>query len=258
LRINAPASIAGSLLVGTASFGAPLSGAGVTANVVAAQDPSDTIGPSTTDGCAALTNASAVAGRIALIDRGNCDFVVKVRNAQAAGAVGVVIANNQAAGVVDMGGIDNTIVIPSVSVTQREGVMLRAPGVSATMLLDNSRRAGTEPDGRVLLYTPSSADSGSSVSHFDRSAAPNLLMEPNISDDIDLEIDLTLPLFEDIGWGASPDADADGVANALDNCVGLANPGQEDRNSNGIGDACEALRIRADRDRGTTTSVSPR
>ena len=46
------------------------------------------------NGCAAITNA--VSGKIALIDRGTCDFTVKVRNAQAAGAVGVLIVNNVA------------------------------------------------------------------------------------------------------------------------------------------------------------------
>lgn len=259
LRVNSPGSIAGSLLVGTASFGAPLSGAGVTASVVAALDPSDTIGPSTTDGCAPFTNAAAVAGRLALIDRGSCDFVIKVRNAQTAGAVGAIIANNQPTGVADMGGTDNTITIPAASVTHAEGVMLRgASNVSATILLDGTRRLGTGDGGRMLLYTPSPVDPGSSVSHFDRSAAPNVLMEPNISSDIDGEIDLTLMLFQDIGWGAGTDSDQDGVSDAADNCIGIANPGQEDVNFNLIGDACEGLRLRTNRDRGTTTTVSPR
>jgi hypothetical protein len=230
----------------------------VTANIVAAQDPADTIGPTTTDGCAAFTNAAAVAGRIALTDRGGCDFVIKVRNAQLAGAVGVIIANNQQTGIVDMGGTDNTITIPSVSVSQADGVTLRGPSVSATILLDNTRRAGTGDGGRVLLFTPSPIDPGSSVSHFDRSATPNVLMEPNINSDIDLSIDLTLPLLEDLGWGTGSDSDMDGVVDAADNCVGIANPGQEDGNFNAIGDACEGRRHRTTRERGTTTTVPPR
>jgi hypothetical protein len=36
------------------------------------------------------------------------------------------------------------------------------------------------------------------------------------------------------------DADADGVADALDNCPHAANPGQQDAELNGIGDACQA------------------
>jgi hypothetical protein len=37
----------------------------------------------------------------------------------------------------------------------------------------------------------------------------------------------------------APDTDADGVADAIDNCPTLYNPGQEDADANGVGDACE-------------------
>ena len=47
-----------------------------------------------TDGCEPLTNG--VAGKIALIDRGTCTFKQKAVNAQAAGAIGVIIADNAA------------------------------------------------------------------------------------------------------------------------------------------------------------------
>jgi subtilisin family serine protease len=48
----------------------------------------------TTDGCAAFP-AGTFTGAIAVIRRGGCDFSVKVNNASAAGAVAVIIANNQ-------------------------------------------------------------------------------------------------------------------------------------------------------------------
>jgi hypothetical protein len=38
----------------------------------------------------------------------------------------------------------------------------------------------------------------------------------------------------------SEDWDCDGVPDAYDNCVGIANASQTDANSNGIGDACES------------------
>jgi hypothetical protein len=49
--------------------------------------------PSSSSGCAAGDFAGFVQGRIALIQRGGCNFGVKVLNAQAAGASGVIIFN---------------------------------------------------------------------------------------------------------------------------------------------------------------------
>ena len=61
----------------------------------------------------AITNAG-VAGKIAVIDRGICLFVVKVQNAQDAGAIGVVIVNNVSPGTTGHGrAADPTITIPS-------------------------------------------------------------------------------------------------------------------------------------------------
>lgn len=47
------------------------------------------------------------------------------------------------------------------------------------------------------------------------------------------------PLYEHISTVASIDTDSDGVSNLDDNCVAFVNPGQEDANGNGVGDACE-------------------
>jgi hypothetical protein len=49
--------------------------------------------PSSSSGCTMNDFSSFVAGRIALIQRGACNFGVKVQNAQAAGASGVIIFN---------------------------------------------------------------------------------------------------------------------------------------------------------------------
>ena len=38
---------------------------------------------------------------------------------------------------------------------------------------------------------------------------------------------------------APPDADGDGVADAVDNCPAVANPGQADSDGDGVGDACD-------------------
>jgi len=56
--------------------------------------------------------------------------------------------------------------------------------------------------GHVRLYAPNPAEPGSSVSHFDTVASPNLLMEPFINDDLTSSTnqDLTNFQFTDIGW----------------------------------------------------------
>ena len=59
-----------------------------------ATDAADGAGPSTTDACSPITNAFAIAGRIALADRGTCGFIVKVKNLQNAGAIAAIIADN--------------------------------------------------------------------------------------------------------------------------------------------------------------------
>ncbi|MCK7520763.1 MAG: S8 family serine peptidase [Ignavibacteriales bacterium] len=46
-------------------------------------------------GCTAFTNAFEMAGKIAVIDRGDCCFTVKVKNAQLAGAVAALIVNGK-------------------------------------------------------------------------------------------------------------------------------------------------------------------
>lgn len=63
--------------------------------------------------------------------------------------------------------------------------------------------AGKDVNNRPRLYTPTTYESGSSVSHFTTSANPHLLMEPSISSSVDHVangIDLTLPFLQDIGW----------------------------------------------------------
>jgi hypothetical protein len=162
-------------------------------------------------------NAAAVHGKVALVYRGVCPFTQKVKNAQNAGAVGVLLANNQA-GIQPPGGSDSTIVIPAVGISQADGDALKAavpaaipygsrskPGaVTISVGLDPVRLAGADAAGRPLLYTPATLAPGSSVSHWDVTASPNLLMEPNINPDLGLNLsapyDLTLPVLKDIGW----------------------------------------------------------
>jgi hypothetical protein len=212
LVITAPASAAAKYPVGTATFGPPLLSPGVSAEVMPAVDTAGNLSLACNPLSAA--NAAAVNGKIALLDRGTCNFTVKVKNAQNAGAVGVVIADNAPGSPPSgLGGADPTITIPAVRVRQADGVTLKNAlryrsrlhsGVFATIGIDTSVQAGADPFGRVLMFAPNPYQSGASVSHYDTSAFPNLLMEPNINGDlthnVDPPSDLTLPLLEDIGW----------------------------------------------------------
>jgi len=170
-------------------------------------------------GCEAFdsTNTMAVRGKVVVISRGTCGFAVKVKNAQNAGAIAVLLANN-VAGAIAPGGSDPSVTIPSAGITQADGDALKAavaaavpfgsrskPGtVTVSLGVDPVRIAGADVNGNPLLYTPNPLVSGSSVSHWDVTASPNLLMEPNISADLTTTLvppyDLTVPLLKDLGW----------------------------------------------------------
>jgi hypothetical protein len=198
LRIRAPAAIAGDLETGNAAFGATATPQNFAGEVVLSQDAG---GASTTDGCEAI--GPAVAGKIALVDRGTCGFVVKAANAQAAGATAMLVANN-APGTIGMGGADPTVTIPSLMVSLADGNRIKAnlPGVTVAVIVDPTRLAGANSKHQVRLYAPAVIALGSSISHFDTAAEPSLLMEPAITPLLKAgtNVDLTAQLFKDIGW----------------------------------------------------------
>ena len=153
LLVNSPAAIAGTYAVGTADFGPALSSPGVTGDVVLGVDSG---GLGDTLGCSPISNV--VAGKFALVDRGVCGFTVKVKNAQNAGAIGVIVANNAAGAAPGLGGADATIIIPSAGISQASGVLIKATlagnTVNATLGLDANVLAGADAQGRALMYTP--------------------------------------------------------------------------------------------------------
>ncbi len=231
----------GILELQTAAFGPPVGDAGLSGDIVLIDDGTGTA----TDGCEALSAASAVevAGNIALIDRGNCNFTVKTANAQAAGAAAVIIANNDATGLPPLGGNDASLTIPTVGITLADGDAIKAelPGVSIALSFDPTQLSGTNADGLVRLFAPGTVQPGSSFSHFDTVASPNLLMEPSITSTLtaSVNVDLTAPLYADIGWGIV-DADTDLVPDINDNCQLDANGDQRDSNGDGFGNLCDA------------------
>jgi large repetitive protein len=146
-RVVAPAPIAGSKGAGTAAFGPQAFD--VSGDLVLAQDEANTSGPATTDGCTPFTNAAAVAGKIAAIDRGECTFVVKVKNAQNAGAVAVLILNN-AGGGISMAGDDPTITIPVLAVSLIDGIAIKGQlAIPATVTVRLARLVSVPRDGAL-------------------------------------------------------------------------------------------------------------
>jgi hypothetical protein len=227
VRVLTPPSIAGTKQFGTAAFGTPITllAAPVTGTIVPAVDVDEDGGAAaftTTDGCSPPTNAAAISGNIALVERGGCGFVVKAKVMQDAGATATMIYNqlaNAAAGPPGMAGVDPTVTIPSVSLSRADGLaIVGQPGATGFIGRDLSIRAGADAAGRARLFMPNPVQGGSSGSHYDSIAFKNLLMEPAINPDLTHNLkapdDLTLELLRDVGW--FPDADLDGSADADD------------------------------------------
>jgi hypothetical protein len=116
LNISSPASVAGVYTTGTAQFGPAVTATPITGQLQLVNDGS--ANPSL--GCVASA-ANSLTGKIAVVDRGECAFTVKVKNAQDAGAIGVIIVNNVAGNPINMSGTDASITIPSVMISLADG-----------------------------------------------------------------------------------------------------------------------------------------
>jgi fungalysin metallopeptidase (M36)/PA domain-containing protein len=100
----------------------------------------------TSDACEPLVGLT---GRIALVDRGTCTFVIKARNVQAAGAVGIIIANNAAGPAPGLGGIDPLVTIGVLSVSQADGVAVKASLALGPVTARMFRLSGVERDSAL-------------------------------------------------------------------------------------------------------------
>ena len=159
VNVSAPLALAGNKRGGTAAFGPQTFS--VSQQVVQVNDGAGVVG---NDGCESpFANAAAVAGKIAFIDRGNCAFTIKVKNAQDNGAIGVIIGNNQGGNTVSgMSGSDPTITIPSLLISQNDGTAFKAQFATATPVTATILRGGTGSDNSVrwLVGEDSSAFGG--------------------------------------------------------------------------------------------------
>lgn len=158
LNIISPSSIAGGYNAVQAGFGPniPANGTG-NKNLVLVND-----GVGTTDD-ACETISTDLSGKIALAQRGSCNFTVKVLNAQNAGAVAVVIYQNTNDAAFAMGGEEDLIGIPSVMISKADGEILVAESANITANIKIS--SGDIPTRFIM----ESNNSGSSWSILDSS-----------------------------------------------------------------------------------------
>ncbi len=144
--VTAPASVAGSYGAGVADFGP--SAFDVSGPVLQVDDGT----APTHDGCETpYSNAAAIAGKVAFLDRGTCTFAEKVARAQAAGAIGAIVANNTAGWPPPMPGTDATITIPSLSLSSADAARLE--GALPSGLTARLSREAAGPDRDSALDT---------------------------------------------------------------------------------------------------------
>ncbi|MFS4482393.1 T9SS-dependent M36 family metallopeptidase [Hyunsoonleella sp. 2307UL5-6] len=117
------------------------------------------------EGCVALVNAVDVAGKIAVIRRGNCAFTEKIQNAQDAGAIGVIVANHNNPDndpnyreYINMYGVtDPVITIPSLFINFEDGETIinainAGENVSATIVENGSFPTDSSFDNGIIIH----------------------------------------------------------------------------------------------------------
>ena len=137
------------------------SGSVVDTPVVPTNDVQVPPGPtasSSNSGCEASDFPAETAGNVALVQRGTCDFAVKARNAQAAGAVAVIIFNEGQEGRTDLlngtlGGPEATIPVIGATFAVGEELFNASPGarvsISTSTLSENRQTSNVIAETRT-------------------------------------------------------------------------------------------------------------
>lgn len=153
LKVNSPSNE--KYTVGRAQFGGTLSATPITANLVLVNDGSS----SPEKGCNTIRNTTAVKGKIAAVERGNCTFAQKAYNAQMAGAIAVVILDTAVQDqVITMSGSDSRVTIPAVFVkfSDANGLMeVLSSGTTNISLYDSTGfmpRTDSDLDMMVIAH----------------------------------------------------------------------------------------------------------
>jgi subtilisin family serine protease len=192
IEVTEPAAVAGFMSMREASFTPGLpedSDASIDESLVEADDGDST----PRDACAPLVNAAEMDGRIALIERGGCEFQVKLENAERAGAIAAVVYNNNGLPIM-MNGDAGSVDIPAVMVGSADGQALLdalAEGDDVSVRLARGIFAVLPSEGNVVADFSSRG--------------------PSLSDENFVKPDVTAPGV-DILAGTTPDAPNNGLA----------------------------------------------
>lgn len=169
LDISAPAAIAATYFADPAQFGAALTGTGLNGNLALVDDGS--ANPS--QGCGALVNFPS--SMIAVIDRGGCEFGVKALNAENAGAIGVIVINNEPGNAtigMAPGAVGDQVTVPSVMIGNDDGSIIRA---EFTQTVNGTIRLG----GNGGLNRDSDLDAGVIVHEYGHGVSNRLTGGPS-------------------------------------------------------------------------------
>ncbi|PKA81889.1 PA domain-containing protein [Ulvibacter sp. MAR_2010_11] len=101
-----------------ASFGGTLTTFPLTQDTAVVIDDNSGGGTDENDACDPVTNGGALAGKIAIVRRGSCEFGAKALAAEMAGAIAVIVVNNNPDPPIVMGGgaVGDQVTIPAVMV----------------------------------------------------------------------------------------------------------------------------------------------
>jgi len=145
MEIKAPPSIAGLYAVKEANFTPALLDVGpIDGDLALVDDEDDSLADggqgTTSDACEPLANKLKVLGRIALIQRGGCEFDVKIAHAADAGAIAALVYNIAGDPIV-MNGTSGLSDIPALMIGQADGNLILAEidaGNIISVLLDKA------------------------------------------------------------------------------------------------------------------------
>ena len=152
LEVTSPVVVAGNYTGAAAGFGPVFSSTGFAGNLKLVDDGT---APGS-DSCTA-SPAGSLTGQIAVIDRGGCEFGLKVLNAQNAGAVAAVVINNDATAPFGMGpgASGGSVTIRSMMISQADGNSIRAqlpaPGVAVNMATTQPHR-DSDMDAGIIAH----------------------------------------------------------------------------------------------------------